>query len=188
MERIYLDNAATTRMDAEVKKAMEPYFETTFGNPGSLHWFGQQARAVVDASREAVAKSIGAQFREIIFTGSATEANNLALRGAIKKAKEAFAKVDGGELQQPLRVIVSTIEHESILDTVRNLEKEGVEIVRIPVDEHGLVDVKKIEAAIDERTVLVSIMYANNEIGSIQLIRQIAEIVGRYREGKQGLP
>ncbi|OGM93392.1 hypothetical protein A2333_02730 [Candidatus Wolfebacteria bacterium RIFOXYB2_FULL_49_7] len=185
MQRIYLDNAATTPLDSEVKQAMEPYFGDTYGNPNSLHWFGQQARAAVDRARETIASAIGARFREVIFTGSATEANNLAIRGAIMHARETFNKIADG---RPMKVIVSTIEHDSILAAVRDLEKEGVEVVRIPVDEHGFVDVQKLEAALDERTVLVSIMYANNEIGSIQPIKEIANILKKFREREHALP
>jgi cysteine desulfurase len=185
MQRIYLDNAATTPLDSEVKKAMEPYFDATYGNPNSLHWFGQQARAAVDGARETIATAISARFREAIFTGSATEANNLALRGAIKKARPTFDVLQPGK---PMKIIVSDIEHDSILDTVKDLEKEGVEVVYIPVNEYGFVDVQQIKDALDERTVLVSIMYANNEIGSIQPIKEIAEIIKAFRERENAIP
>lgn len=185
MQRIYLDNAATTSLDREVKKAMEPYFGDAYGNPNSLHWFGQQARAAIDAARETIAGAIGARFREIIFTGSATEANNLALRGAIRKARPTFAALHGN---RPMRIIVSSVEHDSILDTARELEKEGVEVVVIPVDTRGFVDLQALVAALDERTVLVSIMYANNEIGSIQPIKEIAEIIRTFRQREDALP
>lgn len=185
MQRIYLDNAATTPLDEEVKKAMEPYFGDMYGNPNSLHWFGQQARAAVDAARETIANAIGARFREIIFTGSATEANNLALRGAVKKARATFDALHGGE---PMKIIVSAIEHDSIVETVEDMEKDGVEVVFIPVDGNGFVDVKKLANEIDERTVLVSVMYANNEIGSIQPIREIAEMIRKFREREHALP
>lgn len=185
MQRIYLDNAATTPLDREVKKAMEPYFGETYGNPNSLHWFGQQARAAIDHSRETIANSIGAKFREVIFTGSATEANNLAIRGAVHYARDTFEKRNPGQL---MKVIVSSIEHDSVLDTVRDLEKEGVEVVRIPVDTQGVVDVQQLMAALDERTVLVSLMYANNEIGSIQPIKEIADGIKLFREREHALP
>lgn len=185
MERIYLDNAATTPMDSEVKKAMEPYFDVTYGNPNSLHWFGQQARAAVDAARETIANAIGARFREIIFTGSATEANNLALRGVVKKARLTF---DTLQSDKPMKIIISTIEHDSILDTAKDLEKEGVEVVYIPVNEKGFVDVDQIEKALDEQTVLVSIMYANNEVGSIQPIKEIADVLKKFRQRRNALP
>jgi cysteine desulfurase len=185
MRRIYLDNAATTPLDSEVKKAMEPYFDTTYGNPNSLHWFGQQARAAVDSARETIANTIGAKFREVIFTGSATEANNLALRGVIQKARPVFDKL---HFDRPMKIIVSSIEHDSVLNTAHELEKEGVEVAIIPVDEKGFVDVQKIEEALDERTVLVSIMYANNEVGTVEPIKEIADILKKFRMRKNALP
>lgn len=189
MWHIYLDNAATTSLDTEVKQAMEPYFggPTTdgYGNPNSLHWYGQQARAAVDQSREAIANAIGARFREVIFTGSATEASNLAMRGAVHHARASFEECNPG---QPIKIIVSAIEHDSVLAVARELEKEGVEVVRIPVGERGIVDVKKIADALDERTVLVSVMYANNEIGSIQPIKAIAESIKQFRAREHTLP
>lgn len=185
MQRIYLDNAATTSLDREVKKTMEPYFDDAYGNPNSLHWFGQQARAAIDAARETIAGAIGARFREIIFTGSATEANNLALRGALGKARSTFTALHG---DRPMRIIISAIEHNSVLDTARELEKEGVEVVVIPVDARGFVDLQALADALDERTVLVSVMYANNETGSIQPIKEIAEIIRIFRQRAHALP
>lgn len=168
MKKIYLDYAATTPVDPEVLRAMQPYFGKKFGNPGSLHSFGQEAIKAVDESREKIAKAIGADFREVIFTGSATEANNLALRGAVK----FFGNPRAGA-----RIIASAIEHESVLETAKDLERDGVEVVYIPVDKEGFVDLKKIENALNERTVLVSVMYANNEVGTVQPIAEIAKIV-----------
>lgn len=185
MNHIYLDNAATTPLDSEVKEAMEPYFADVYGNPNSLHWFGQQARAAVDSSRETIANAIGARFREIIVTGSATEANNLALRGAVKKARATF---DALQSDKPMKVIVSVIEHDSILDTVRDMEKEGIAVVVIPVDGNGSIDLAALEAALDERTVLVSVMYANNEVGSIQPIKAISAILKKFREREHAMP
>ncbi len=194
--KIYLDCAATTPMDIEVKKAMEPYFCEKFGNPSSLHSFGQEAMAAVDESREKIAKAIGADFREIIFTGSATEANNLALRGVVraiqnyeciriyKNDKNKFVDfVDSDKFVawDRLRIIVSAIEHESILETALDLKREGIEVIYLPVNRQGLVDLKKLEESLNERTVLVSIIYANNEIGTIQTISVIAEIVRKFR-------
>ena len=115
---------------------MSPYFSEKFGNPGSLHSFGQDALKAVDESREKIAKALNADFREIIFTGSATEANNLALRGIIKSIKYQVLSI-----KYP-RIIVSAIEHESILDTCRALEKEGVEVIYLPVDKNGFVNLK----------------------------------------------
>lgn len=188
--KIYLDYAATTPMDKEVKLAMEPYFYEKFGNPGSLHSFGQEALAAVDESREKIAKAIGADFREIIFTGSATEANNLALRGIIKGFKFKVLGFSNKNQKYSLtpntknltpRIIISAIEHKSILETCRNLNEEGIEIIYLPVDKQGIVDLKKLKESLNERTILVSIMYANNEIGTIQNISAIAEIIKKFK-------
>ena len=136
MKKIYLDYAATTPMDPLVKKAITPYFSEKFGNPSSLHSFGQEAMAAIDESREKIAKTVNANFREIIFTGSATESNNIALRGIIKSIKYQVLNI-----KHP-RIIISAIEHESILETCRDLEREGVEIIYLPVNKHGIVDLK----------------------------------------------
>ena len=183
--RIYLDYAASTPVDPAVLKAMAPYFTEKFGNPGSLHSFGQEAMGALDKARETVAKAIGCSpaggFRNIIFTGSATEANNLALRGVIRKYYRTFHGTAP-------KIIISGIEHESILDTARDLGKDaclrrqGVEVVYLPVNENGIVDLKKLESSLDERTVLVSVMYVNNEIGSVQPIAKISEIIRNFRE------
>lgn len=173
---IYFDYAATTPVDKEVLRAMEPYFGVKFGNAGSLHSFGQEAVAALDRAREDIARSIGAGFREIVFTGSATESNNLALRGAVR----GFRKETAANPRP--KIIVSAIEHESVIETARDLEREGVaEVVVVPVDPRGVVDMKKLRAALDKRTALVSVMYANNEIGVIQPIKEIAGFINEYR-------
>ncbi len=167
MKRIYLDYAATTPVDPAVLHAMQPYFSTKFGNPGSLHSFGQEAIGAIDQSRETIARSIGAGFREIIFTGSATEANNLALRGAVR----------AGDGNRRPRIIVSAIEHESVLEAARDLERDGVEVIYLPVNRNGAVGLAELKKSLNDRTALVSVMYANNEIGSIQPIAEIAKII-----------
>jgi len=181
-KRIYFDYAATTPVGPEVLKAMQPYFKEKYGNPGSLHSFGQEATAAADKARETIAKTIGAPpaggFREIIFTGSATEANNLALRGVIKAYKT----------NKSYRIIVSAIEHESVLETARDLEKDGVEVICLPVDKNGFVDLGKLKKSLNERTVLVSVMYANNEIGTIQPISKIGELISEFRKQKSEFP
>ncbi|MBI4094517.1 MAG: aminotransferase class V-fold PLP-dependent enzyme, partial [Candidatus Liptonbacteria bacterium] len=176
MRRIYLDYAASTPVDPEVERAMRPYFTKKFGNPGSLHSFGQEAIAAVDLSRERIAKAIGADFREIIFTGSATEANNLALRGCVSSVKRHASGIENP------RIVVSAIEHESVLETARDLEKEGVEVVYLPADREGFVDIKKLESSLNERTILVSVMYANNEIGTVQPVAEISRIIHDFRK------
>jgi len=195
MRRIYFDYAASTPIDPEVLKEINSNLRDNFGNSGSLHYFGQKAMATVDKSREIIAKSINADFREIVFTGSATEANNLALRGALK-AKNQNLKIKNKNNNLKLknvlnfkpRIIVSNIEHESILETARDLEKEGAEIIYLPVDKNGVVDLKKLEKALNERTVLVSIICANNETGVIQPIAKISEIIRNFREKRHSNP
>ncbi|OGZ52730.1 MAG: hypothetical protein A3B25_00855 [Candidatus Ryanbacteria bacterium RIFCSPLOWO2_01_FULL_48_26] len=181
MKKIYLDYAATTPVDPRVLRAMRPYFSDVFGNPSSLHSFGQQALTALDTSREAIAKAIGVDFREVIFTGSATEANNLALRGVVRESIRY--QVSSIKEDKKPRIIISAIEHESVRETARDLEREGVEIVEIPVDWQGFVDLKKLEAALNEQTVLVSIIYANNEIGTVQPISKIAKILSNFKKG-----
>jgi cysteine desulfurase len=175
MKHIYFDYAASTPLDIRVERAMRPYFLKHFGNPGSLHYFGQEAIAAVDASREKLARLINADFREVVFTGSATEANNLALRGAVRAWQEQHIGV------QP-RVVVSAIEHESVLETVRDLARDGVEVVYLPVDRAGVVSLTALRSAFNERTVIVSIMYANNEIGVVQPVVEIAKIIAEFKK------
>ena len=150
---------------------MRPYLQGKFGNPSSLHSFGQEAMAALDKSRETLANLIGAKFNEVVFTSSATEANNLALRGAISN----FEFLISNKFKP--RIIVSSIEHESILETAKDLERTGVEVIYLPVDKKGFVDLRKLEESLNENTVLVSIMHANNETGVIQNISEISKIV-----------
>ena len=192
MKALYFDHAASTPVDPEVFRAMEPYFLEKFGNPGSVHAFGQEAIAAVDRSREALARAVGlpaaSGFRQMIFTGSATEANNLAVRGALLAARAGFARGESeGAKQGRPRLIVSAIEHESILETARAAEQMGIDVVYVPVGRDGVVDEKKIKENLDERTVLVSIQYANNEIGVIQPITRIAETVRAFRAPRAAL-
>ena len=195
-----MDYAATTPMDMKVKKAMAPYFSAPpaggFGNPGSLHFFGQKAMTAVDESREKIAKAINADFREIIFTGSATEANNLALRGVVKGFRFQILGFSNKNQKYTLtpntqnltpqnltpRIIVSAIEHDSILETCRDLEREEIEIIYLPVNKQGIIDLKKLKESLNERTVLVSIMCANNEIGIVQNIAGISKIIKDFKK------
>ena len=189
--RIYFDYAATTPVDPVVERAMRPYWGQVFGNPGSVHQFGQEASATVFEARQKVAKAIGADYKEIIFTGSATEANNLALRGVIKKILELRItdyELNKNKIRNPQsvifnpRIIISQIEHESVLETAKDLENQGlVEVVYIPVSKEGIVNVKKIKEALNERTVLVSVMYVNNEIGTIQPIFEVSKIIQDFK-------
>ncbi len=160
-----MDNAATTRMNPEVKKAMEPYFSDKFGNTMSLHHFGQEAKVALDDSRRTVAGMIGSKSEEIIFTGSATESNNFVLKGV------AFANAERGK-----HIIISAIEHPCIMESAKWLEKRGFEITRIGVDCFGSVNPDDISKAIRDDTILVSIIHASNEIGTIQPISEIGAV------------
>ena len=163
---IYLDYAATTPVDPRVVRAMLPYFSEKFGNTMSLHSFGQEAKQALEESREVVADLMGAKNSEIIFTSSATESNNLALKGV------AFANKKKGK-----HIIISSIEHSCIMECSKWLEKEGFEITRLPVDEYGLVNLGDLKRAIKKDTILVSLIHASNEIGTIQPIEEIGKIV-----------
>jgi cysteine desulfurase len=163
--KIYLDYAATTPVDPRVLKAMEPYFSKKFGNTMSLHSFGQEAKTALEESREIVADLMGAKPSEVIFTSSATESNNLALKGV------AFANRKKGN-----HIIISSIEHSCIMESAKWLEKQGFEITRLKVDKYGLVDPEDVKKAIKKETILVSIMHANNEIGTIEPIEEIGKI------------
>ena len=167
---IYLDHAATTPLRHEALEAMLPFLTGEFGNPSSLHGPGRRARAGLDDAHERVARAIGAEPREIVFTAGGTEANNLALKGA------AWAGKARGH-----RIITTAVEHHSIGHTVKYLEKFGFEIVEVPVDRYGRVDPDDVEAAITSKTILVSVMLANNEVGTIQQVAQIAERVHRHK-------
>jgi len=163
--KVYMDYAATTPVDPRVFKVMRPYFSKKFGNTMSLHSFGREAKKALEDSRERVAKVINANPSEIIFTSGATESNNLALKGV------AFANKKKGK-----HLIVSSIEHHCVLDSARWLEKQGFEITYLKVDKYGLVDLAELEDSIREDTILVSIMHANNEIGTIEPIKEIGKI------------
>jgi len=165
MKRIYLDYAATTPVDPRVLRAMEPFFTKKFGNTMSLHSFGREAKKALEEAREKVASLIKAEAKEVIFTGSATESNNLALKGI------AFANRKKGK-----HIITSKIEHDCVLNSCRWLEKQGFEVTYLSVDKYGLVDPSDVEATIRKDTILVSIMHANNEIGTIEPIKEIGKI------------
>jgi cysteine desulfurase len=177
--RIYLDHAATTPVDPGVLSAMKPYSSAIFGNPNSLHSEGQAAQAALDRAREVIGGAIGARFREIVFTGSATEANNLTLRGVVRRFRERYPDITP-------RLIVSAIEHESVLETAEDLKRDGVDVVIVPVGSDGRIDCNALERVLNERTALVSVMYANNEIGTVQPIADIARRITAFREAENG--
>ena len=179
MFRIYLDYASTTPIDSEVLAVMLPYFSEKFGNPSSLHSFGQEAQAAVDVARSNAADFFGCLTQEIIFAGSATEANNIVILNAVKIARSNGIKTP--------HIITSAIEHKSVLEPIRKLEKEGEIIVTyLPVSKEGIIDVELLKNALDDNTALVSIMYANNEIGTIQPILEVSNIIRNFKNSKFG--
>ena len=165
MKRIYLDYAATTPADPEVIKAMQPYFFERFGNPSSIHSFGQEAKKAIEDAREKVAGFLGAKPEEIIFTSGGTESNNFAIEGV------AYALEKKGN-----HILTSAIEHHAIIEPCKFLEKKGFKISVVGVDKNGLVDPGEIKKAMTDKTILISVMHANNEIGTIQPIKEIGRI------------
>ena len=165
MRRIYLDYAATTPTHSEVVKAMLPYLAESFGNPSSLHDWGDDAREAIEKARAQVAQLIGADTGEIIFTGGGTEGNNFAIKGL------ALAQQGKGK-----HVVVSAIEHFSVLHSAKTLGKWGFEVCEVPVDKHGVIDPDEVRRNLRTDTILVSIMHANSEVGTIEPIQEIAQI------------
>jgi cysteine desulfurase len=166
MKRIYLDYAATTPTDPEVIKAMEPYFFDKFGNPSSIHSFGQEAKKAIEDAREKVATFLGAQPPEIVFTSGGTESNNFAVEGV------AYALEKKGN-----HIITTAIEHHAITEPCKFLEKRGFKVTYVGVDKYGLVSLQDLKKAITDKTILISVMHANNEIGTIQSIAEIGKFV-----------
>ena len=171
MNRIYLDNSATTPIAAEVVEAMMPYLTGKFGNASSIHFFGQEARGAVDRARHQVAALINARPNEVIFTSGGTEANNLAVRGLVESNNK-----------HGRHIIASAIEHSAVKSVCEDLEKQDYWVTYLPVYEDGLVRIEDVEAAITAETVLISIMTANNEIGTIQPVAEIGRLVRGLRE------
>ncbi len=165
MKRIYLDYAATTPTHPEVVKAMLPYFTEVFGNPSSIHSCGQEARRAIEAARAKIAGLIGARDEEIVFTSGGTEDNNLALKGV------AWANEKKGN-----HIITSSVEHHAVIETCKFLEKRGFRVTYLPVDKYGLVNPDDVREAINDKTVLISVMHANNEVGTIEPIAEIGKI------------
>ena len=172
-KNIYLDYAATTPVDERVVAAMEPYWTKEFGNPSSLYKMGQRAKHAIVNSRQTVADFLNCQAEEIIFTGSGTASINLALKGLLDSYKE------------PMHIITSSIEHHAVLHAAERLKKLGHEVSVLPVDQDGLVNPKDLEAAIQNNTVLVSIMMANNEIGVIQDIQKFGNLISKINKTRQ---
>jgi cysteine desulfurase len=163
--KIFFDNASTTKVDPRVLKDMLPYFSEHYGNPSSLHDFGDAAHGAMDNARDQVASLINANNEEIYFTSCGTESNNLALWGLARAAKK-----------KGMHIITSVIEHQSIINPLKDMKKEGWEITHISVDSDGLVDPDQVRKAVTDDTALISIMHANNEVGTIQNIKKISEI------------
>ncbi len=161
-----MDHAATTPTDVEVVKVMKPYFSLKYGNPNSIHSFGQEAREVVEEAREKIAHLIGANSSEIVFTAGGTEADNYAIK------EIAWANQKKGN-----HVITSKIEHHAVLHSCQFLEKQGFKVTYLPVDKYGLIDHEDVKRAITDKTILVTIMHANNEIGTIEPIKEISKVV-----------
>lgn len=167
MKRSYLDYAATTPTRPEVVEAMRPYFTEAFGNPSTIYSYGQEAKGAVEAARAKVARLLNARPEEIVFTSGGTEADNLALMGV---AYSGEGKKD--------HIITSTVEHHAVLETTKFLEKRGFKVTYLPVDEYGVVDPDDVKKALTAKTVLISVMHANNEVGTIEPIADIGRIAG----------
>lgn len=166
MRKVYLDNNATTRMREEVLEAMLPYYKDIYGNASSIHEFGRTARLGIDAARQKVADLLGAASKEeIIFTSSGTEADNFAVKGV------AHALKSKGN-----HIITSSIEHQAVLNTCKFLEKDGYKVTYLKVDKYGIVDLEELKRSITDKTILITIMYANNEVGTIEPVEEIGKI------------
>ena len=184
LDKIYLDYAATTPVDEDVLKVMKPYFSEKFGNASSIHSFGQEAIAAVDKAREKIAQHFNCDFSEIIFTGSATESNNLAIKG-LALSLPNYAIAENGNDYNKLHILSTKIEHESVLAPLKELEKSGQEITYLPVDKTGLIKISDLEKAIKDNTILISVIYANNEIGTIQPVKEIGKLLEKINKKRQ---
>ena len=170
MKRVYLDNNATTQMDPKVLEAMLPYFTETYANPSSMHRFGQESNRPVKEARNLISSLLGIEDNELVFTASGTESNNLAIRGVAKAYR-----------RRGNHIITSSVEHPSVKNTCEALEKEGYEITYLPVDERGVVDLEVLESSIKRETILITVMHANNEVGTVQPIEEIAKIANENK-------
>lgn len=178
-KRIYLDYISSTPVSNEVFEAMKPYWNENFGNAGEKHKLGREAKITLEQAHENVAKILNANVREIIFTSGGTESNNLAILGFFNFIKSKTGTLNG------YHAITSEIEHSSVLETFKYLEKEGLEVSYIKVNEDGLVDLKEIKEKVKERTLMISIMFVNNEIGTIQSIEEISKIIKKEKRGRK---
>src|SRR3989344_227177 len=176
METIYLDNASTTPINKEVKKKMDKYMTEEFGNPNSIHSLGVIAKKAIENARKNVTTAFNSHPDEIIFNSGGTEGNNTAIFGVFNRLRK------NGIKYSDMRAITTNIEHSSVLECFKELESRGVVVDYVPVDENGIVDPKKIKELLKPETVLVSVMYANNEIGTIQPIKEIAKVIRSFRK------
>ncbi len=166
MRKVYMDHTAGMPVDERVLEAMMPYFTQNYGNPSSIHSFGNEARRAIDEARSKVAELIGAEKKEdIVFTSGGTESNNLAIKGVAYRNKE-----------KGNHIITSSIEHMSVINTCKHLSKQGFKVTHLPVDKYGIVDIEAFKKEITDKTILVSIMYANGEIGTIEPVKEIGKI------------
>jgi len=170
-KKAYLDHAATTPIEPLALRAMLPYYKEKFGNPSSIHGWGQEARVAVDGARDKIARLMACQPEEIIFTGTVTTTDNLAIQGVAKALKK-----------QGRHLVTSSVEHHAVLDVFKALEQEGFEVTYLPVDQFGKVSLESLKKALTPKTTLVSIMLANNEVGTIQPVKKVAEIIKSRRE------
>lgn len=174
---LYFDYAATTPLDPNILKKMMPFFEKEYGNPSSFYEFGQRSKQAIDNSRQTVAKTLNCLAKEIIFTGSGTESNNLAIFGTAEAHQE-----------KGKHIITSNIEHHSVLYPFQKLEKKGFKVTYLPVSKEGLINPEDLKKALTKETILVSIIYASNEIGTIQPIEEIGKIIREYKKDKSSPP
>lgn len=177
-KKVYLDYAATTPIDPGVLKAMFPYLKEEYGNPSSIYSLGERAEMAIEKARKNVADFLKCQPDEITFTGSATEANNLAIKGLIKTVRNSQPTLTP-------HIITTMIEHHAVLEPFKALEKEGIETTYLPVNKNGVINISDLARAIKDNTVLVSIMYANNETGSIQPIAQTGKLIKHINNLKE---
>ncbi len=164
-KHVYLDHAATTSVKDEVLQSMLPYFSQKYGNASSIYTIGRESKKAIEEARESVAKAINCESKEVFFTGSGTEADNWGIKGV------AFANRQKGN-----HIITTAIEHHAVLHTCKYLEKEGFDVTYLPVDEYGMISLEQLEKAITDKTILITIMFANNEIGTIQSIKEIGAL------------
>lgn len=180
MKRVYFDHAAATPVDSRVKAIMDPFMDVIFANPSAIHKEGVAAKKALETARGTIAELMHIHTNEVVFTASATESVNLAILGTVYKWQELHPN-------DTAHVIVSSIEHDAVLETVRLLERDGVRVDRIPVQEGGIVDLDALREKIEKDTVIISVMYANNEIGTIQPIKDITKLIRKWKKDVRGV-